>query len=387
MIDNSESKKRILILMGRYLPGYKDGGPVRTIKNLVDYLGNEYHFSILTCDRDHGDLEPYHNIVVNGWNMVGNAKVYYVPPKGFTFKILQELAQQSDLVYVCGCFNDYAIKTLFLKRIGKIQKPVVIAAMGLFSPMAFKLKYPKKKIFVVIFQILGMFKNIFWSATSELEIEEIKKQIKANDEQFFVAEDLPRVVNSTPIMKKKEVGELNIVWVSRIAPKKNLLGAIEILKKVKSEIKFTIYGFVHDKEYWRKCQKALEQLPLNIKWEYKGNIESEEVVDVLSNYHVFLFPTLGENYGHVIQEALSAGCPCIISDQTPWRELEERGIGYAYSLNHEDSYVKSIEKYAAMDAEEFNLISEKAIQYIVETSKNKVENTGYRTIFDLDEGK
>lgn len=34
--------KKVLILMGRYLPGYKDGGPVRTIKNLTDILGNEY---------------------------------------------------------------------------------------------------------------------------------------------------------------------------------------------------------------------------------------------------------------------------------------------------------------------------------------------------------
>lgn len=47
--------KNILILMGRYLPGYKDGGPVRTIVNLVDILGNEYNFNIMTSDRDHGD--------------------------------------------------------------------------------------------------------------------------------------------------------------------------------------------------------------------------------------------------------------------------------------------------------------------------------------------
>lgn len=32
-------KRRILILNGRYLPGYKDGGPVRSIKNLTDRLG------------------------------------------------------------------------------------------------------------------------------------------------------------------------------------------------------------------------------------------------------------------------------------------------------------------------------------------------------------
>jgi len=54
----TDGRKDILIIMGRYLPGYKDGGPVRSIKNLTDFLGREYNFKILTCDRDHGDTEP-----------------------------------------------------------------------------------------------------------------------------------------------------------------------------------------------------------------------------------------------------------------------------------------------------------------------------------------
>ena len=57
--ESENDVRKILIVMGRYLPGYKDGGPVRSIKNLVDRLGTEYEFYILTVDRDHGDTEPY----------------------------------------------------------------------------------------------------------------------------------------------------------------------------------------------------------------------------------------------------------------------------------------------------------------------------------------
>ena len=109
-------KKKILIITGRYLPGYKDGGPVRSIKNLTDYLGDEYDFYILTCDRDHGDTESYSNIKVNDWNQVGKAKVFYVPPKGFKFGVIKNLSSQVDLVYVCGCFSDYSINTLILNH-------------------------------------------------------------------------------------------------------------------------------------------------------------------------------------------------------------------------------------------------------------------------------
>ena len=141
----NNAKREILIITGRYLPGYKDGGPVRTIKNLVDYLGDEYNFKILTCDRDHGDTNRYPNIKENEWNTVGKAQVYYVSPKGFKFSVIKNLAKEVDLIYCCGCFNDYAINTLILKRLNRIKIPVVVAAMGLFSPMEFRLKYKKKE--------------------------------------------------------------------------------------------------------------------------------------------------------------------------------------------------------------------------------------------------
>lgn len=377
----TNKKKDILIVMGRYLPGYKDGGPVRSIKNLVDYLGDEYNFKILTCDRDHGDTEAYPNIKVNDWNQVGKAKVYYVPPRGFKPKLIKRLSNEVDLVYCCGCFDDYSINTLILKRFNMIKVPVVVAAMGLFSPMEFRLKYLKKKTFTTVFNLTGMFKKIYWSATSQMEIDEIKQQVRCKD-NFFIAEDLPRKVDETPIVKEKEVGKLKVVWISRIAPKKNLKGAIEILKGVKSDIEFTIYGPIHNEEYWNECLVELNRLPSNIKWTWKGNVDSENVVEELKHHHVFLFPTLGENYGHVIQEALSAGCPTIISNQTPWNALEKNKCGYVYDLKAKDSFVDILEVYSNMNNLEFNENISNALKYAIENSNNKIMNTGYREIFE-----
>lgn len=379
----TDGRRDILIIMGRYLPGYKDGGPVRSIKNLTDFLGKEYNFKILTCDRDHGDIEAYPNIKVNGWNRVGNADVYYVQPKEFSQKLIVKLAGQVDLVYVCGCFNDYAINTLIANRLGKIKVPVVVAAMGLFSPKEFQLKYKKKKIFTTLFNMLGIFKNIYWSATSEMEISEIKQQIKATDKQFFIAEDLPRKVDNTKIEKEKKDGCLKVVWISRIAEKKNLKMAVRILQTVKANVEFVIYGPIHDKVYWENCLVELKKLPSNVLWKYEGNVDSEKVVNVLKPYHVFLFPTFGENYGHVIQEALSAGCAVLLSDQTPWKDLQENGVGYVFPLDKEAEFSNKIDSYAEMNWAEMQNISNRALQYAIKNSNKKVENTGYRKIFDL----
>lgn len=378
----TDGRRDILIIMGRYLPGYKDGGPVRSIKNLTDFLGKEYNFKILTCDRDHGDTETYPNIKVNGWNRVGNAEVYYVPPKGFSQKLIVELAGRVDLVYVCGCFNDYAINTLIANRHGKIKVPVVIAAMGLFSPGALQIKSAKKKIFINVFNALGLFKNVYWSATSGMEVMDILNVIKTDRKKIMIAEDLPRAVQKTTIVKNKKAGELKVVFISRFSPKKNLLQAIKILQQVRSNVEFTLYGPHEDKNYWSECKKELNKLPDNVKWEWKGNLDSEKVVETLKDQDVFLFPTLGENFGHVIQEALSAGCPCIISNQTPWQDFESQGVGYVLSLNDNKPFVDAIERYAAMEPKEFQEVSAKAHQYAIDVSNNKIKNTGYRKIFD-----
>ena len=47
-----------------------------------------------------------------------------------------------------------------------------------------------------------------------------------------------------------------------------------------------------------------------------------------------ILPTLGENFGHVIVEAWTAGCPVLVSDRTPWRQLASHGVGWDVALDH-----------------------------------------------------
>ena len=374
-------KKDILIITGRYLPGYKDGGPVRTIKNLTDYLGNEYNFRILTADRDHGDEAPYPDITFNTWNRVGNALVWYVPPGKFSFSIIRKMSEEADTVFISGCFSDYAIKTLILNRIGQIKKPVIIAPMGLFMPNAMKRKPIKYNSFIMLFKLLGMFHNVKWSVSSEIEEKCVKKEISP-EAVCYIAKDLPRMVEEKTIHKRKKTGELRAFFISRISPEKNIIQSIDILKECHSSIWFTIYGPILNQQYWEKVEEKLLELPSNIHAAYKGNINSEQVVETLEQEHVFLFTTIGENYSHVVHEALSAGCPCVISDQTPWQDLDKNCAGHVLPLNDNSRFVKAIESYAEMAETDFQKISDAAHDYARRVSRESAETTGYRVLFN-----
>ena len=95
------------------------------------------------------------------------------------------------------------------------------------------------------------------------------------------------------------------MFVSRIHEVKNILLAIQIVKSLKCKAVFDIYGPIESKDYWDLCLKEMEHLSENIQINYCGLLPMDEVGKTFQNYDAFLFPTINENYGHVIAEAVS----------------------------------------------------------------------------------
>ena len=371
--------RKILIIIGTYLPGCKAGGPVQSMKNLTDRLGDEYEFYVLTADRDLNEQTPYENVVTTGWVPVGKAKVHYVPNAAFTREEVLAAAQDKDLIYLCGCFNDYARVTLLLKKQGKIKAKVVIASMGLFSPGAFRIKYPKKKAYMEILKALGMFRQAEWSVTDAAEEADVKRIVGPRAVCHF-AHDIPQTMDRLPEPVPKTEEGLRVVFLSRISRKKNLDYAIDVLRGVRGKVLFDFYGPREDASYFAECMEKAGELPANVTCTYKGGVTFDQVISTLSKYQVFLFPTRGENYGHVIYEALAGGCFPVISDQAPWQQLEDRGIGRVIPLDRPGEYTEVLQKLTEMSDEKIRAIQQRAAAYAKEYADH-LDYSGYREIF------
>ena len=100
-------KPAILLFIQCYLPGYKFGGPVQTVVNMVNAIGDGYDFYVVTTDRDFGDEKPYPAIRYREWNRVGNAFVRYLAPEERTIGAYKKLIRETkfDLLY-CHSFFD-----------------------------------------------------------------------------------------------------------------------------------------------------------------------------------------------------------------------------------------------------------------------------------------
>lgn len=357
---------KILTFSNFYLPGYKGGGPIKTIKNLIIQTSDFLSYKVVTLDRDLGDACAYTNINLNSWNDLGYSQVFY-SQIGFggikqIFGLL--IKENYDIVYLNSFFSPkFSFLPLLLSKM--LKKQVILGPRGEFSEGALSLKAQKKRIFIKLYKSLNLHRGTIFQASSDYEAEDIRK-VLGSSVDIQIAEDIgaQEFVEALPI---RDVDILNIIFVSRISPMKNLLTAIEILKTVKHSITYNIYGPIEDNEYWAECEAMIDTLPTNIQVEYKGELHPDQVVSTLSKYDAFFMPTRGENYGHVIAEALCAGLPIVIADTTPWRNLQDLGIGWDLPLSNLKAFSNAIDQLATMSVEDHHEMR----KHVLAWAKNK----------------
>ena len=356
----------ILTFIDYYLPGYKGGGPIRTLVNFVEQLGEEIKLKIVTSDRDLGDETPYHGVSANVWGRVGKADVRYVSPDKFSFFFVRQLMRDTtfDVIYLNSFFSYRgAIKPLLLRRLGMVRNvPVILAPRGEFSPGALALKALKKRVFMRLSKMVGLYGGIIWQASSEVEARDIRRCF-GGEVTIFVAPDIAPVVAPSSLPRRETIklrGKLDIVFLSRISRKKNLDGALRLLGNLEGDIRFNIYGPLEDSGYWAECEQIISELPQNVAVQYCGTVAHDNVLSVMGAHDLFLFPTLGENFGHVILEAFLAGCPVVLSDQTPWRGLADKRVGWDIPLSGLADFHSVLQRCVMMAEEEYKMWSDSA---------------------------
>ena len=376
-----------------YLPGFKSGGPARSISNLTAHLSDEFEFHIITSDRDLLDQSPYNEIVINDWNQVGKAKVLYISPGIRSFFLLFKLLKNShyDLLYLNSFFDPFfSILPILIKHLGFIAIPILIAPRGEFSGGALQLKWLKKLLFITFANASGLYRNLTWHASSNHEYHDIRKFFLKIEKKvkiaINIASDIPSLdskVNHECFKARNTTDPLRIVFLSRISPMKNLDYALRVLAKVVVPVSFDIYGPISDDGYWNLCQKLISELPSNVFVRYLREVEHQNVSSTLSSYDLFLLPTRGENFGHAIVESFISGTPVLISDKTPWRDLYEAGVGWDLSLKDEQTFADKIQNIFEMPISDYISWRKKVFQYGNDVINNRQTMNSNRLLLEL----
>lgn len=340
-----------MVLVDWYSPGFKAGGPIRSVVNYAAQLEYVQDIFILTADRDLHDVAPYDGIVADRWLANSNHRVFYASPATLNWHQIKRRIDEvkPDYIYLNGMYSRYlTIFPLMMNQLGMLNAKIILAPRGMLLKSALENKPIKKKLWLNFAKMIGLSSGIVFHATDETEISDIRK-IFGENKPVFIAGNLPGRQKPFEAVSSKEMGSLKMVFVGRIHPIKNLDFLISSLQKVVGNVELTIIAILEDKAYWERCRVSIDKLPSNIKVSVLENVPHHEVEDIIRTNHVFVLPTRGENFGHSIFESLASGRPVVISDQTPWRNLEDHKAGLDMPIVSEKLFAFGIQSFIDMD--------------------------------------
>lgn len=345
-------RKKLILFVDWFTPAFKAGGPITSVRNLSLALQKEYEIYVVTSDRDLGDSKPLPNIKTNVWCDIEQFKVMYLSPEEQTSQRYSSIYEEikPDFIHLNSLFSK-KFTLLPLSTFKNITTPIYICPRGMFGEASLKIKPFKKKLFFAYAKLKGLFKNVVWHGTSEQEIKEIKG-ILGDKIKFSVAPNFSYLPKENEHYLKKEKDFLNIICVGRISPIKNIDFVIKVLKDIKSNVVCKIIGPVEDYLYFQECKDLAQKCPQNIQIEFIEGISHQELDILYVSSHLFISATKNENFGHSIIESLGHGCPIIISDKTPWKNLILKNVGFDLPLSPE-KFVEAIQYFSEMDHETF----------------------------------
>jgi len=325
-------------------------GPSVTVERLASRLSQRIgngSIQILTLNYDEGIRRRLFD-AAERTDVSGNLSIKYLPRGIRKYFQLFKILRAPHGTLVIHCLFDYrlALPAMMIERfLFRSKRKIFHFPHGIFLDAVFSQKRLKKVALCGLLDLVGISNFIVHVASSFQEAEDIRRAFRTPQEIVVRPHfgQLPDAVAHAQLAPKKS-GEVRICFAGRVARQKNLLEGIEILSAVRVPCEYDIYGVVEDRTYYEECLAKIAELPKHVTVRFLGLIPPHELKARLPSYHLFFFPTLGENFGHAILDALACGVPALISDRTPWNDLEKFGAGWAFKLDNHQKFVEIIEK-------------------------------------------
>jgi glycosyltransferase involved in cell wall biosynthesis len=326
----SDVRSKLKLIYFSYFPAQHAIGPATAIRNLARQFQTQYEVSIIALNFDYSLRKKIFSVKLHEVRD-GAIRIIYLPKSILGLKRLFQEIKEDKTCIVVNCMFDQvlAIPAIIYARIRR--QTIVHVPHGIFLPAVFKHKNLKKRIFCYFFDVFGLGKSVVHIATSQREAKDIRNALKR---PAIVQISNLNALSEEIQPRSKPPDSLNICFIGRIAKQKNLLGALEILQHANLNCTMDVFGIEEDAAYVARCKTLIATFPASINVSFQGFTPQDVLLRRIASYDLLFAPTLDENYGYSIIESMGAGVPVLISDRTPWRDLEKFKAGWVVELEN-----------------------------------------------------
>ena len=308
----------------------RDGGPSYTVPRLCRALVGNGVVSTLYSVAAEGAVPG--ETMVDGyrdrrfrWNFMGVPLLGNLRWSRDLVRALNRVAPGVDVVHNHGLWLMPNVQSG--RAAARAGKALIITPRGMLSETALAFSRRKKKLFWLLLQRQVVFGAACIHVTSEQEYGEVRAFGLRNPVALIPnGIDLPKLLPSPAI---RSSAPRTVLAFGRIHPKKNLSGLVHAWSHIEQEHpewRLRIVGpseLNHDREL-RHLSAALGLRRVSIE----GAVYGDAKLDVYREADLFVLPTLNENFGLTVAEALACGIPVISTDGAPWQGLSQQGCGW-----------------------------------------------------------
>lgn len=200
--------------------------------------------------------------------------------------------------------------------------PLIISPRGMLGAAALEFSRNLKRVVLALGQRRAFETAACFHATAASEVEDIRRAgIKA---------PIAVIPNGIDIPECDEVsGARTVLYLGRLHPKKGIDQLITAWARIADRNPAWRLRIVGPSEVG--CRAALERHVKNLgapRVAFDGPLFGNDRLAAYQQSGLFVLPTLNENFGMVVAEALAAGIPVISTKGAPWQGLEIERCGW-----------------------------------------------------------
>jgi glycosyltransferase involved in cell wall biosynthesis len=340
-----EVKSKILIPIGYFYPA-ENGGPALTLYWISKSL-KTFNFDVSIVTTTIGINDGL--ITPNQWLETEAGNVIYLTTSNpnyslrYIFFTIKNIKNYNVIVIT----SMFALSSLIFVMFAQfLNKKIIISPRGELDTKALIYKKRLKKIIIFVYNLLSS-KNLHFHVTSEMEYAYFKKTMSSK----FRVELIPNFM-SLPEEVGRSVKVDYLLYIGRFHAKKSIENLIIAVSSSKifldSKFQLLLAGDCRN-EYGDRMKKMVYKLKLQERIKFIGEITKFDKEQLYANAYVTVLPSHTENFGNVVIESLSQSTPVIASTGTPWKQLNEYGIG-SWVSNKPEFIKMAIEDIIQLDS-------------------------------------
>ncbi|MHC1729926.1 MAG: glycosyltransferase [Syntrophobacteraceae bacterium] len=267
------------------------------------------------------------------------------------------IEQRIDIIHDHGLWLPFNHAVALTAR--RLGIPIIVSPRGTLEPWALSHKVWKKKLAWKFFERHNLRRAALLHATSQKEKESI------------LSLGLPRPVAVVPnaITLPASTGDFlrtercrNALFLSRIHPVKGLANLVSAWARVRPKgWRMIIAG--GDEEGCRKeVENSIRKAGLENDFIFAGQVDGIQKEKLYRQADLFILPTLSENFGIVVAEALSYGVPVITTRGAPWEDLVTHRCGWWVDVGVEP-LVKALSEASSLSDSKRQAMGERGRRY------------------------